>query len=704
MRFEISEIIKQDQVMDLVYGNNSVPKQILGRHYVKTGQVITAYHPEAVNMEIVLDSGECFPMDQIERQPLYAVYLQDKEPFHYLLRMSFLDGNSFITEDPYSFPCQITADEEKSFTEGEWVNAYQKIGCHQMTINGIPGMYFAVWAPSARRVSLVGDFNYWNGLIYPMNRLDKSGIYELFLPGLTSDYNYKFEVKTMQGDISLRSDPFGRMEEDGKGDASKTIDINAFRWTDQTWMENRSSKKIIDLPMAVCSVGDGEQLSDDTIYDGNFTHLLFGRHIDRRFSGVSDYSDHRFNFQPPFCGGGADSFRSVIDNAHRHGIGVLMEISLGFHGADGNNLGYFDGTVLYGYSDRRIGFDSERGMWRFCFEKPEVRSLILSSLVFWIQRYHIDGFVFEGITDMICPDINTSNNLDSYIMEETGKLSYANTEFLKQAVVTVRNEDRSVMLIADERPGPGSVKGGMFSLQHGFDLYWDYKVRKNINKYYNRDAKKRWKDHFRITSPIQDRQMESSLLLINPVKTEDLYHGDIDNGMTPEEQAEKKMALVRMTAAYLLGVPGKKAWSIRDNTRETGIYIRRLLDIYSKYPALYDMNEENMSFEWINCVDAASSVVSFIRKPAGDGAALVFAANFSDKEKENWRLGVSAPGRYRLIFSSDDREFGGKGLYRDQDIIAERKRCDFRPYSIKISLPPGATLIFEYITERGAKR
>ena len=136
------------------------------------------------------------------------------------------------------------------------------------------------------------------------------------------------------------------------------------------------------------------------------------------------------------------------------------------------------------------------------FEKPEVRSLILSSLVFWIQRYHIDGFVFEGITDMICPNINTSNNLDSYVAEETSNLSYANREFLKQAVVTVRNEDSNVLLIADERPGPVSVKGGMFSLQHGFDLYWDYKVRKNINKYYNRDAKKRWKDHFRITSPI----------------------------------------------------------------------------------------------------------------------------------------------------------------------------------------------------------
>lgn len=697
MRFEISEVITQDQVMDLVYGNNSTPKRILGRHYLKNGQVIAAYHPDAVGVEVIKDDGEAFSMDMIERQPVFALYLPKRDPFHYVLRMTFRDGNTFVTEDPYSFPCQITRQEEERFLNGTWTDAYQKIGCHFTTIHGIDGMYFAVWAPTARRVSVVGDFNFWNGMNYPMNRLEASGIYELFLPGLTTDHNYKFEIKTAHGEVAQKPDPFGQMEEDGTGNASKILDIDAFGWEDSAWMKSRRYRHTKDLPMAVCSIGSGEELDTDAFFDGSFTHLLFSRYIEK--GGVEHNGGcQKLLFQPSFCGGCANRFRSVINLAHKNGVSVLMEISLGYFDADSQGLEYFDGSALYGYSDRRLGFDSDRNKWRFCFRKPEVRSLVLSSLIFWIRRYHIDGFVFEGITDMILPKIDISNIFDGNIVKEAGELPHDNMHFLEQAVEVVHQEDISVILIADERPKARCSRGRLFSLHHGFDFYWDYSVRENINFYLHREMKERWKEHFRLTLPLQNQELESSLLLINPVtnpvkKRQEVL---IDNFETVGY--DKEMAELRMTAAFLLGIPGRKMWSWTGNKEEAKSYIRSLFEIYRKYPALYKNNTEDTSFEWINCVDAVSSVVSFMRRSAKKNNVLLFVSNFSDKTYENWQTGVHAYGRYHMILSSDGSRYGGSGCFDAQDVISMRSRCDFRPYSIQISLPPRTTLIFEYIS------
>ena len=195
MRFEVGAIMRRDQVMELVFGNSSSPFDILGRHMVKGGQVISAYHPDAVSMEVIDDQGRRFPMDQIERQPVFAAFFAEDKAFDYQIRMDFADGNSFLSPDPYSFPGRISRREEERLLEGKWHDAYQKLGCHPCRSRGVEGMYFALWAPFARRVSVVGDFNFWNGMIYPMQRLDDSGIFELFIPGISRGQYYKFEIK-----------------------------------------------------------------------------------------------------------------------------------------------------------------------------------------------------------------------------------------------------------------------------------------------------------------------------------------------------------------------------------------------------------------------------------------------------------------------------------------------------------------------------
>ena len=214
MRYEISEVVKKDQVMELVFGNCSKPKDLLGRHFILQGQVISAYHPDAVKMEVISEDGERYPMDTVERQPVFSLFLPHKRPFSYQIHMTFHDGNTYISSDPYSYEGLITEEEEKLFSKGNWTEVYHKTGCHKVKLGNTEGMYFAVWAPGARRVSVVGDFNYWNGMLYPMHKMENSDIFELFIPGLSCGQFYKFEIKNVQGDIIQMVDPYAVMNEE----------------------------------------------------------------------------------------------------------------------------------------------------------------------------------------------------------------------------------------------------------------------------------------------------------------------------------------------------------------------------------------------------------------------------------------------------------------------------------------------------------
>ena len=564
MRFEISEVITQDQVMNLVYGNNSTPKHILGRHYLKEGQVIAAYHPYTESIELIKDDGTAFQMDRIERQPVYAIYFQDRTPFHYVLKMTFPDGNTFTTEDPYSFPCQITDQDEELFLNGEWTDAYRKIGCQRMVLNGTEGMYFAVWAPAATRVSIVGDFNYWNGLIYPMNKLEKSGIFELFIPGLSSGSCYKYEIKTLQGNIMQKADPFEYMKEEGDGNASKIIDIDSFPWTDSGWMRSRGYRYTRELPLAVCCVGNGDCLPEEDVLDGNFTHILFGN-CGKETDDTAEYG-HTSLLCPPYCGNDADSFRSMIDFAHRKGIGVLMEICPGFFSREGDGNEFFDGSLLYGYSDRRIGYDRKKQMWRYCFAKPEVRSLVLSSLNFWYHHFHIDGFVFTGIDDMVSPDVDIFNKIDIKtnlgsdveVAREVLELPHHNIDFLNSALQTLHSQDISVLLIGEFSPILPSRKNE--SLSQNFDYFLDHSVGDNIKTYLAHESTTRWKEHYRLVSPLQNQKLESSLVLLNPLNGQAAECEGGHTGAISRSQYQYDPAWLRMAAAFLLGIPGGKIW------------------------------------------------------------------------------------------------------------------------------------------------
>ena len=634
MRYEISEVVKKDQVMELVFGNCSKPKDLLGRHFILQGQVISAYHPDAVKMEVISEDGERYPMDTVERQPVFSLILPHKRPFSYQIHMTFHDGNTYISSDPYSYEGLITEEEEKLFSKGNWTEVYHKMGCHKVKLGNTEGMYFAVWAPGARRVSVVGDFNYWNGMLYPMHKMENSDIFELFIPGLSCGQFYKFEIKNVQGDIIQMVDPYAVMNEEKENGASRMFDLGRFRWEDSRWLSKRYHGNVFKTPMSVCEVRISELDSPDEkvqeiVQDMGHTHILLRGTPERAKLGVE-----RGFFEPAFYGNTPDTMRFFVNRSHKRNIGVMLEISPEY---------------------------LTRAVHLFEKKHPQAVNYLLANILFWIKEYHIDGFVFRGLSE------NSS-------------------DFLEKAKEVIKKEDNSVLFIGEE------IKGKQ--TRDFFDFEWNMELKAGVEEYLGTDFEKRQGKYFCLSQPLMKGDFSNTLLLLNKEKNNLFDESLIDKKPSCDYD---KLTGVRMSYGYLMGVPGRKAWDLHSHENiSSQEYVKSLIRIYQEYPALYEYDPLRASFEWINGMDAESSVLRFMRKSPSGRDNLLFICNFGTEEKENCQVGVPKAGKYTMISNSDAVEFGGEGRDEHQEVQAVSECWDLRPYSIKISVPPLATLIFKF--------
>lgn len=634
MRYEISEVVKKDQVMELVFGNCSKPKDLLGRHFILQGQVISAYHPDAVKMEVISEDGERYPMDTVERQPVFSLFLPHKRPFSYQIHMTFHDGNTYISSDPYSYEGLITEEEEKLFSKGNWTEVYHKMGCHKVKLGNTEGMYFAVWAPGARRVSVVGDFNYWNGMLYPMHKMENSDIFELFIPGLSCGQFYKFEIKNVQGDIIQMVDPYAVMNEEKENGASRMFDLGRFRWEDSRWLSKRYHGNVFKIPMSVCEVRISELDSPDEkvqeiVQDMGHTHILLRGTPERAKLGVE-----RGFFEPAFYGNTPDTMRFFVNRSHKRNIGVMLEISPEY---------------------------LTRAVHLFEKKHPQAVNYLLANILFWIKEYHIDGFVFRGLSE------NSS-------------------DFLEKAKEVIKKEDNSVLFIGEE------IKGKQ--TRDFFDFEWNMELKAGVEEYLGTDFEKRQGKYFCLSQPLMKGDFSNTLLLLNKEKNNLFDESLIDKKPSCDYD---KLTGVRMSYGYLMGVPGRKAWDLHSHENiSSQEYVKSLIRIYQEYPALYEYDPLRASFEWINGMDAESSVLRFMRKSPSGRDNLLFICNFGTEEKENCQVGVPKAGKYTMISNSDAVEFGGEGRDEHQEVQAVSECWDLRPYSIKMSVPPLATLIFKF--------
>lgn len=660
MRYEIGQVLKKDQVMKLVYGKCSLPKQILGRHLVAGGQMIAAYHPNAVRMRILVEDGSIYEMDMVERQPVFALFLPHKEKFSYRLEMYLRSGEKIIHHDSYSFACQITEEEERAFLRGRWKNAYQKMGCHPMKIDGVRGMYFAVWAPHVQCVSLVGDFNHWDGRLCPMNRMGNSDIYEIFLPEADEGSGYQYEIKDMQGNSWRMADPYGIARE--SENTSKILNAETFSWEDEGWMAGRKRTDRRNSPMVIYSIVNRNPEEIETVPEDVFTHVLISKKSGRDMPGYRGHSDGGDFFVPPAGEKDPDDFRRMVQKAHLKGIGVLLEVSLE----------------------------------SIPCEKPAVTDFLLSNLLFWMREYHIDGFVFGDQAGDCRSWGDRFNNIDVKEDAEKKEISLdveSRRAVLRQAMGMIREEDSGVIIISDEQNllnPDGSIQAAEDKL---FDFFFNYNIKWNLDDYLSLDRAGRQQDHFKLTLPLQKSGLERSLLLLDYKNVNNLYQTSIDKS---KEVYYDMLSEAKLSYAFLTGIPGKKILSHDIRNVEIKNYLYHLLEMYHTYPALYGCEEGERIFEWVNGMDAVSSVVSFIRRSPGCEEHFLFVCNFSTETWFSYRVGVPSFGRYVLLMSSDAEEFGGKGRFMNQRPVVTTQPCDFRPYSMTVSLPPESALIFGY--------
>lgn len=676
MRSEVAQVIRQDQVMELVYGNSSNPKQLLGRHLVRNGQVISTYHPDAIKVTLIDSDGRRCEMEQIERVPIFAIYLPHQNLMDYRLEFLFRDGNTFITEDPYSFDNIIKDEEEKKFISGTWTNCYQKLGAHPMTIRGVKGVHFAVWAPHARRVSLVGDFNFWNGMLYPMQKHESSGIFELFIPKIGVKEVYKFEIKTYDGKILQRIDPFGTtdLEQNSKKANSIVIDRKEdYLWKDQQWMKDRRFKNWKELPMAMCDedfldVPEEGARGEKTA----FTHVLLNA--------------------PDFTHGLRGNVREWIDQLHQNGTGVILSVPLGAFTSEHNGLKNYDGSPVYGHTDERLAYDHKKKVYRFDHGKPEVRSYLLSYLTFWIREYHIDGFLFDSMSDIVNP---TYSEKDENGKRITKTLHLDETrEFFCQAAEVIKNEDSSILVIADERDEMRNQNEDLIYAKAPFDTLIDYSVPHNYVEYVSTGMENPERKFYRLSLPLMKNGLSSS---ITDIALRPRYQKKILNFAQNKLNEHERMSWGRLSMGYLMGVPGKKRWSgARVQSSVIDLYLHELFGIYSSHSCMYNQNSKKSSFQWINGMNAKEAVLNFVRCSEGKEKNLMFVCNFSRNRKESYNIGVPKYTDYRLLLNSDWQKFGGASK---EDVIsfpAVAKEWDLQPYSLRITIPPLSVLIFEY--------
>ena len=638
MRYEISEVVKKDQVMELVFGNCSKPRDLLGRHFISEGQVISAYHPDAVKMEVISEDGNHYPMDTVERQPVFSLFLPHKRPFSYQIHMTFRDGNTYICNDPYSYEGIITEEEEKLFSNGNWAKVYHKMGCHKVKIRNTEGMYFAVWVPGARRVSVVGDFNFWNGMLYPMHRMEHSDIFELFIPGLSCGQFYKFEVKNVHGEVTQMIDPYAVMNEEKEDGASRMFDLGRFRWEDSRWLSDRHHGNVFKTPMSVCEVRISELDSPDEkvqeiVQDMGHTHILLRGTPERARMSVE-----KGFFEPTFYGNTPDTMRFFVNRSHKRNIGVMLEISPEY---------------------------LARAVHLFEKKHPQAVNYLLSNLLFWIKEYHIDGFVFRGLSE------NSS-------------------DFLEKAKEIIKKEDSSVLFIGEEIRGKQA--------EDFFDFEWNMSLKNGVDRYLSMDIQSRKQEYMQLSVPLMKGDFSHALILLNKEINKE------KNPLFDESFIDKKPSCdydkltgVRMSYGYLMGVPGRKAWDLHSHENiSSQEYVKSLIRIYQEYPALYEYDPLRASFEWINGMDAESSILSFIRRSPSGRDDLLFVCNFGTETRECYQIGVPKSVKYTMISNSDAIEFGGEGRGEHQEVQAVCECWDLRPYSIKISVPPLATLIFKF--------
>ena len=730
-------------IEELVYSEASDPGRLLGEHVIKEGLLIQAFLPNAAKVSVKIGE-ESFPMEMADENGFFAVLLEDRlelVPYHFLV--TYEDGDSEEIVDPYSyqFYTAFTEEEVKKFGAGIYYDSYQKFGAHPTVEAGISGVHFAVWAPDAMRVSVVGDFNFWDGRRHQMKKRGPSGIYEIFIPGLKPGTIYKYEIKTKAGDPMLKADPYANFSELRPNTASVIWDMTDYQWNDGEWIEKRKAAKdrLKDSPMSIYEVHLGSWMQkpvaqDENGDDINGSQFYNYREIAEKLAAyvkemgythvellpVMEHPlDESWGYQvtgyyaPTSRFGTPDDFKAFMDYMHKEGIGVILDWVPAHFPRDAHGLAAFDGTCLYEHKDPRQGSHPHWGTLIYNYGRPQVSNFLISNALYWAKEFHADGIRMDAVASMLYLDYG--KNAGEWIANMYGgNENLEAVEFLKHLNSIFARDTEGAVLIAEESTAWPKVSGDENDGGLGFDFKWNMGWMNDFLDYMQCDPYFRHDHYGELTFSMLYAYSEKFVLVFSH---DEVVHGKGSMaGKMPGDTQEKKFANLRTAYGFMMGHPGKKLlfmgqdfgqmdeWNEKESL-EWGLlkydvhsqmkdYVKALNHLYRTQPALYKMDYEPEGFEWINCTYNDENIVIFERKTDKSEETLLFVCNFVPVEHEKFRLGVPFAGKYKEILNSDAKQFGGSGMVNPRVKMSKKEEWDARENSIVINLAPMSVAVF----------
>jgi 1,4-alpha-glucan branching enzyme len=614
------------------------------------------------------------------------------------------------------------------FAQGTHERIYEKLGAQLTEVEGVQGVHFAVWAPNARMVHLIGNFNYWTSYEHPMTPLGETGIWTRFEPGLEPGTLYKFRMTTQTGQELEKSDPVAFAAELRPQTASVVADINSHTWGDQAWMENRKARQAFDAPISIYEVhlgswrrGDGngyltytelaEQLIPYVVEMG-FTHIELLPVAEHPFDGSWGYQTVGY-FAPTSRFGSPRDFQAFVDACHQAGIGVIIDWVPAHFPKDAHGLGLFDGTHLYEHSDPRQGEHRDWGTYIFNYGRHEVRSFLISNAIFWLDKYHIDGLRVDAVASMLYLDYSRTG--EEWLANiHGGRENLEAIHFLKRFNEVVHGIYPDILTFAEESTAWPMVSRPVYLGGLGFDLKWNMGWMHDTLEYMSKEPIHRRYHHNNLTFSLVYAFNENFIL---PLSHDEVVHlkGSILNKMPGDDW--QKAANLRAYYGYMYGHPGKKLlfmgnefgqwveWNFDASLEWGGIefhphkgvaqFVRDLNHLYQAEPALHEVDFSVDGFTWIDFHDSDNSVIAFIRHSKASNAQVIIACNFTPVPRDTYRLGVPEAGFYAEILNSDATVYWGSGIGNLGGVESEPEPWHGFPHSIKLTLPPLSTLMLK---------
>jgi 1,4-alpha-glucan branching enzyme len=716
------------QIVELRHAN---PHRVLGLHLQGDSVVIRTYRPDALSVHVLPEGGERVLMRQRHKGGIFEARIEGRSnTFKYLLEVEYPGGRVFTLRDPYSFWPTLGELDLYLVGQGRHERLWERMGAHPMHVDGISGVAFAVWAPTAAGVSVVGDFNGWDGRLHAMRSMGTSGIWELFIPEVGEGTRYKFEIRPSHGGPRLmKADPYAFRAEVPPSTASVVHELKHFQWTDGAWMEGRAQGEAHRKPWSVYEVHLGSWRR--VVEDGSrsmtyrelapalseyvkrlgFTHVELLPVSEHPYGGSWGYQVGSY-YAPTARYGHPDDFRYFVNYLHEQGIGIILDWVPGHFPRDEHTLGWFDGTHLYEHADPRQGAQPDWGTYVFNFGRNEVRNFLMANALFWLEEYHIDGLRVDAVASMLYLDYSRKHG--EWIPNRWGgRENEEAIHFLREVNDTVRRKYPGVVMIAEESTAWPKVSQPTSEGGLGFHFKWNMGWMHDTLLYFSKDAIYRQYHHNNLTFGLLYAFTENFML---PLSHDEVVHGKGSlYGRMPGD-AWQKRANLKALFAWMWAHPGKKLlfmggefgqpgewkhdhsldWHLLEDPGHAGIQ-RLMADLnrlYRERPELYEVDGEPHGFQWLQADSAADNVLAFLRRAKSGDSHVVCVANLSPVPRKGFRVGFPNVGSYVELINTDALDYGGSGIGNMGRIHTEERPWDHQPASATITLPPLSVLWF----------